>query len=129
MRGLNKSLYRAKRRTGHGQKPARSGGWINSGEFFAFQAGDERYNDATCNREITFGSERRPPVKRMLFLMVLLMVVALFAGCKTATQATSRQMQYMADDTIRATGLDQASGLHRRDTEPWDTYEPYRGYP
>jgi hypothetical protein len=68
-------------------------------------------------------------VKRMLLLMVLLTVVVLIAGCTTATSSTTKSLHYMADDTIRATGFDQASGLHRRDLEPWDTYEPYRGYP
>jgi hypothetical protein len=68
-------------------------------------------------------------VKRMLLLMLLVVVVAFIAGCQTAAHSTNMQMHYLADDAIRATGMDQASGLHKRDLEPWDTYEPYRGYP
>jgi len=68
-------------------------------------------------------------VKKLAILLVLVMLVAAIAGCsQTQKRAFSRNVKYLGDDTIRFVGLDAPSGLHARDLEAWDAYEPYRGY-
>lgn len=68
-------------------------------------------------------------MKKVLLLTILLVIVVSIGGCQTAKQTTNRNLHYLADDGVRALGLEESSGLHRRDLEPWDAYEPYRGYP
>jgi hypothetical protein len=68
-------------------------------------------------------------VKKLVILVVLSLFVVTALGCgATADRSVRRNMSYMKDDTWRFVGLDQPSGLHARDTEPSDAYEPYRGY-
>ena len=69
-------------------------------------------------------------MKKVAILLVLAILVVSVAGCsETGRHTTSRNLNYMRDDTIRAFGFDQPSALHSRDLEPVDAYEPYRGYP
>lgn len=68
-------------------------------------------------------------MKKLVILAVLSVFVVTALGCgATADRSVRRNMGYLRDDTWRFVGLDQPSGLHARDTEPWDAYEPYRGY-
>lgn len=69
-------------------------------------------------------------MKKLVILLVLVMLLGSVVGCCNETQkrATYRNWHYLGDDMARATGLDQPSGLHPRDQEPLDSYEPYRGH-
>ena len=68
-------------------------------------------------------------MKKAAILVLLGLFVVSTLGCgATADRSVRRNMNYMKDDAWRFAGLDQPSGLHARDLEPWDAYEPYRGY-
>jgi uncharacterized lipoprotein len=68
-------------------------------------------------------------VKKLVLLLIMVMLVAVVAGCgSSAGWSTSRNVQYLGDDTQRALGFDHPSGLHSRDNIPWDTASPYRPY-
>lgn len=69
-------------------------------------------------------------MRKLVILAVLSLFVVTALGCgATADRSVRRNMDYMKDDARRFVGLDQPSGLHARDLEPTDSYEPYRGYP
>jgi hypothetical protein len=67
-------------------------------------------------------------VRTLLILVALAVIIIGVSGCSTAGWSVGRNLNYMADDTTRALGLDGPSALHTRDNIDPYTAEPYHPF-